>query len=96
VTNDSYSMLIKPNKLPMALIAEPDDRAKRPPLLDIESFEDTFGSKARRKRPKLSNYNLKAMVEDIETKEYEIEKDTNIVNEYGEKPEQKDRRLEKG
>lgn len=98
VSADPYSMLIKSSKLPMSLISEPLEREKKPPLLDIEKYEDTFGPKARRKRPKLQNFSLEKIVKAAESQqeEYCMEKDKNIVDEYGEKLELRDRHIEKG
>ena len=48
----SYSVVLNQKKLPMGLLSEPS-KAKRMNLLTTESFQDTFGPKKRRKRPKL-------------------------------------------
>jgi nuclear GTP-binding protein len=49
-------------------------------LLEVESFEDTFGPKARRKKPKLDTYNFVNMIEGIEKKNegYNHEKDRDL------------------
>jgi nuclear GTP-binding protein len=98
VTSDPYSMLVKSTKLPISLITEPNEKAKRPPLLNIETFDDTFGPKSRRKRPKINSFNLETIAQEAEAKleAYDKEKDTNIVDAYGEKNEVRDKRLEAG
>ncbi|KJA28452.1 hypothetical protein HYPSUDRAFT_33848 [Hypholoma sublateritium FD-334 SS-4] len=53
--DDPYSVLLRRNKLPMALL---DDAAnpnlqKRPHIVETEPFSDTFGPKAQRKRPRV-------------------------------------------
>lgn len=98
VSNDPYSMLVKSSKLPMSLISEPNEPEKRPPLLDIETFDDTFGPKSRRKRPKLAVSSLEKLVEvaDVKIDEYKVEKDKNIVDEYGDRIEVRDKSLGAG
>lgn len=56
--NDPYSVLLRRNKLPMSLIT--DQQPSRTTegiggsrLTEVESFSDTFGPSARRKRPRL-------------------------------------------
>ncbi|KAF9064066.1 NUC091 domain-containing protein [Rhodocollybia butyracea] len=53
--DDPYSVLLRRNKLPMALL---DDAAnphtqKRSHIVETEPFSDTFGPKAQRKRPRI-------------------------------------------
>ena len=98
VAADPYSMLIKSSKLPMSLISEPLEKDKKPPLLDIETYQDTFGPKSRRKRPKLHNFSLEKLVESAESKnqDYDMDKDPNLVDEYGDRFEVRDKRLEAG
>ncbi|KAF6748446.1 NGP1NT-domain-containing protein [Ephemerocybe angulata] len=53
--DDPYSVLLKRNKLPMALLDDalnPHTR-KRPHIVETEPFGDTFGPKAQRKRPRI-------------------------------------------
>ncbi|KAI0652640.1 NGP1NT-domain-containing protein [Trametes meyenii] len=53
--NDPYSVLLRRNKLPMALLddaANPNLR-KRAHIIETEPFKDTFGPKAQRKKPRL-------------------------------------------
>ncbi|OCH93004.1 NGP1NT-domain-containing protein [Obba rivulosa] len=53
--HDPYSVLLRRNKLPMALLddaANPHVR-KRSHIVESEPFHDTFGPKAQRKKPRL-------------------------------------------
>ncbi|KAJ7594059.1 NUC091 domain-containing protein [Mycena floridula] len=53
--DDPYSVLLRRNKLPMALLddaANPNLR-KRPHIVETEPFSETFGPKAQRKRPRI-------------------------------------------
>ncbi|CAK5268760.1 unnamed protein product [Mycena citricolor] len=53
--DDPYSVLLRRNKLPMALLddaANPNLR-KRPHIVEVEPFGETFGPKAQRKRPRI-------------------------------------------
>ncbi|KAL1749232.1 NUC091 domain-containing protein [Schizophyllum fasciatum] len=53
--DDPYSVLLRRNKLPMALLdeaANPNAR-KRSHIVETEPFSDTFGPKAQRKRPRV-------------------------------------------
>ncbi|KAG6380703.1 NGP1NT-domain-containing protein [Boletus reticuloceps] len=53
--DDPYSVLLRRNKLPMALLddaANPNTR-KRSHIVETEPFSETFGPKAQRKRPRL-------------------------------------------
>ncbi|KIL00819.1 hypothetical protein PAXRUDRAFT_821276 [Paxillus rubicundulus Ve08.2h10] len=53
--DDPYSVLLRRNKLPMALLddaANPNVR-KRSHIVETEPFRETFGPKAQRKRPRL-------------------------------------------
>lgn len=60
--NDPFSVVIKASKLPMALLTDPEKDAKMN-LLSIEPFNDTFGKKAQRKKPKLAAYDMEALAE---------------------------------
>ncbi|KAI0756463.1 NGP1NT-domain-containing protein [Daedaleopsis nitida] len=54
--SDPYSVLLRRNKLPMALLddaANPNLR-KRSHILETETFKDTFGPKSQRKKPRLN------------------------------------------
>lgn len=51
--SDPYAVLLRQNKLPLSLLQDTRKTA-RMNLLQVESFADTFGSRAQRKRPKLA------------------------------------------
>eukprot|EP01038_Epipyxis_sp_PR26KG_P009595 gene9595-12923_t len=50
---DPYSIILRKKKIPMALLQE-SQKIQSMNLLQSQSFEDTFGTKTRRKRPNLS------------------------------------------
>jgi len=49
---DPYSVVLKQNKLPMSLLQE-STKLSRPNLTTAEPFQNTFGPKAQRKRPRI-------------------------------------------
>ncbi|KAI5119708.1 hypothetical protein M0805_001423 [Coniferiporia weirii] len=53
--NDPYSVLLRRNKLPMALLDEAANphSQKRSHIVETEPFSETFGPKAQRKKPRL-------------------------------------------
>lgn len=68
-SKDPYSYLLKTNKLPMSLIHDNKDKERKDGLLqhrakiriESESFGDTFGPKAQRKRPRLAVSSLEEL-----------------------------------
>ena len=78
-TKDPYQMLIKSTTLPISLLKE-NTYENRMNLLEVESYQDTFGPKSRRKRCKLETSNLVNMMEKTEKKNdsYKHEKDNNL------------------
>ncbi|QPG73242.1 GTPase required for pre-60S ribosomal subunit nuclear export and maturation [Brettanomyces nanus] len=53
--HDTYSVLLKRNKLPMSLLDEKDTtESPSARILDTESYGNTFGPKARRKKPNVA------------------------------------------
>lgn len=56
-SHDPFTVILQEKKLPMALIEDPEKaaravgKARRVNLVQVAPFEDTFGSKQRRKRP---------------------------------------------
>ncbi|KAK0209016.1 NUC091 domain-containing protein [Desarmillaria ectypa] len=61
--DDPYSVLLRRNKLPMALLddaANPNLR-KRAHIVETEPFKDTFGPKAQRKRPRIDAGNFEEL-----------------------------------
>eukprot|EP01101_Sappina_pedata_P006638 TRINITY_DN3356_c0_g1_i1.p1 TRINITY_DN3356_c0_g1~~TRINITY_DN3356_c0_g1_i1.p1 ORF type:complete len:733 (+),score=379.35 TRINITY_DN3356_c0_g1_i1:104-2200(+) len=75
---DPYLFILKQNKVPMGLLTEP--KATRMSLLETESFQDTFGPKNKRKKPKIFSGDLEQMVEvtSEKTESYSEIKDSNI------------------
>lgn len=59
-----FNVVLKRNKLPISLLEEPKTKNKIN-LLSSESFENTFGPKAIRKRPKIKFSNLNSLANDI-------------------------------
>ena len=52
--SDPYSVLLKEKKLPLALLGTGyTSKEKRGQLLGVQSFGETFGKKALRKKPKV-------------------------------------------
>jgi nuclear GTP-binding protein len=76
-----HSILISGRKLPVSLLKGNDIKSnKNVRLLDIESYEDTFGAKARRKKPRVGAYTFEALL-DKATKsqtEYDPTKDADL------------------
>ncbi|KAG9396406.1 NGP1NT (NUC091) domain [Carpediemonas membranifera] len=60
---DPYSMVVRHKKLPTALLADRFE-GNRVKILEVESFDKTFGKSSTRKRPKLANFDMAKMVED--------------------------------
>ena len=57
---DPYAVLLKRSKLPMGLLADGNQKRGRVDLLRAESYEQAFGKRSQRKRPKLSGVMLAA------------------------------------
>ncbi|KAG0588334.1 hypothetical protein KC19_2G235500 [Ceratodon purpureus] len=63
--SDSYTVILKDKKLPLALLND-NQKQKKVHLLDTESFEDTFGPKKKRRRSKLAVEDFASLVEKVE------------------------------
>ncbi|KAJ2086703.1 GTPase required for pre-60S ribosomal subunit nuclear export and maturation [Coemansia sp. RSA 986] len=78
--NDPYQVLLRRSKLPTSLL---HDSAKigRVNMLQTESFGDTFGPKAQRKRPKLNTEGYEQLVQQItdSNDNYDHKKDSNLL-----------------
>ncbi|VVB00384.1 unnamed protein product [Arabis nemorensis] len=59
--SSNYNVILKERKLPMSLLTDTKKQA-RVHLLDMESFQDAFGRKTKRKRPKLVASDYEALV----------------------------------
>ncbi|KAF9577819.1 GTPase required for pre-60S ribosomal subunit nuclear export and maturation [Lunasporangiospora selenospora] len=77
--NDPFQVLLKQHKLPMSLLQDPVHVGKMH-VLETEPFDNTFGNKAQRKRPKLSTMTLDELAAKVEStlETYDEKKDTNL------------------
>ena len=96
-----HSILISGRKLPVSLLKGNDIKSsKNVKLLDIESFEDTFGAKSRRKKPRIGAYTMNALLENVKTKteKYNPDKDNDLHKHdmIDAKDKVKDKRMEAG
>lgn len=72
--NDPYQVLLKQNKLPMSLLADPASKQHAAKIhVETEPFAQTFGPKAQRKRPKLAVSTLEDLVGECEVKDKKYE-----------------------
>ncbi|XP_024527850.1 nuclear/nucleolar GTPase 2 [Selaginella moellendorffii] len=71
--SNAYTVILKQKKLPMALLTDRPKQA-RVHLLDTEKFEDTFGPKKKRKRPKLGVDDYTSLVQKCANTQEEHEK----------------------
>ncbi|GME71495.1 unnamed protein product [[Candida] boidinii] len=72
--HDSYSVLMKRNKLPMSLLDEKDNlESPQSKFLETETYEHTFGPKSQRKKPNVSVSSLSELVDltNSDQKQYE-------------------------
>ncbi len=78
--NDPFQVVLKSSKLPMSLLKD-NAKPARMKLLSVETFEDTFGKKKQRKRPKLASYEMERLVAAASKKatDYEEGKDKQLV-----------------
>ena len=65
---DAYSVLLREKKLPMQLLADPEQKAReggkaaRSHLLQTQPYGTTFGKQQQRKRPRLSTESYSDML----------------------------------
>eukprot|EP00696_Hemimastix_kukwesjijk_P020365 gnl/Hemi2/9992_TR3460_c0_g1_i1.p1 gnl/Hemi2/9992_TR3460_c0_g1~~gnl/Hemi2/9992_TR3460_c0_g1_i1.p1 ORF type:complete len:641 (-),score=236.01 gnl/Hemi2/9992_TR3460_c0_g1_i1:113-2035(-) len=95
--NDPYCVLLKQKNLPMGLLSDPL-KTKRMNLLTTESYEDTFGGKRKRKKPKLSSVDLLELVTKAEagSVKYSESSDKSLPREHEYKQGIKHKMFEKG
>lgn len=96
-----HSILISGRKLPVSLLNGTNIKvSKHVKLLDIESFEDTFGNKAKRKKPKVGSYSYDSMIkkafESQEKYDEDKDKDLHRFDMIESKDQVLDRRVEAG
>lgn len=73
--------ILKRSKLPISLLKDTDVKDDNAKILSLEPFEQTFGSKALRKRPKLAATTLEELAERAATASYDSSKDTYLQRE---------------
>ncbi|ORX42593.1 NGP1NT-domain-containing protein [Hesseltinella vesiculosa] len=78
--HDPYQILLKQNKLPMSLLQDPT-KSSRMHILETDSFANTFGNKAQRKRPRLAINSMEEMMTRVDdtNENYKAEKDTSLL-----------------
>ncbi|KAJ2449073.1 GTPase required for pre-60S ribosomal subunit nuclear export and maturation [Coemansia sp. RSA 2336] len=78
--NDPYQVLLRRSKLPTSLLHD-NAQIGRVNMLQTESFGDTFGPKAQRKRPKLDVEGYEQLVKKISSsaENYDDKKDMNLL-----------------
>ncbi|VDN10124.1 unnamed protein product, partial [Dibothriocephalus latus] len=78
-----YEIMLRQTRLPVSLLDEKRTK-KKADILAAESFADTFGKKAKRKRPRINFDSLTALVQSAESNRfgYDREKDQALVREY--------------
>ncbi|KAK4516227.1 RNA-binding component of cleavage and polyadenylation factor [Mucor velutinosus] len=78
--DDPYQVLLKQNKLPMSLL---QDSAKqgRMHILETDTFSNTFGNKAQRKKPKLNIGSMEELMTRVDDthETYKSDKDSSLL-----------------
>lgn len=71
--DDAFKVLLREKKLPLQLLKHPSQKdphlGKSASLLKSESFDDVFGNKKKRNRPKLETHDLEALAAQIESQQ---------------------------
>lgn len=70
--SSNYNVILKERKLPLSLLNDHQKQA-RAHLLDTESFQDAFGPKRKRKRPKLLACDYESLVKKADVSQDEFE-----------------------
>ncbi|XP_952005.1 nucleolar GTPase, putative [Theileria annulata] len=78
VKDDPRTHIIKRSKLPMSLLTDTNIKIDNSKILSIESLEDTFGRKSKRKRPKLQVSTIEELVSDVNSRVYDRDKDMSL------------------
>lgn len=104
--HDPYTIVMRQRKLPMSLLnqggKDPNQQNEagenKMNLLEVETFEDTFGKKGKRKKPKLQQSSVDDMADSVERaqEDYQEEKDRNLHKELEFKPERRKEIFDKG
>lgn len=80
-TRDPYQFILNSNKLPLSLIYD-QQKNSRMHMLETETFTNTFGPKAQRKRVKLSYGSIDELANHAENKivTYDVNKDPSLLS----------------
>ena len=80
--NDPYSFVMRTKQLPLGLVSD-DPKQARMHILEADPFQDTFGPKAQRKRPKLGSGSIEELIESANDKldNYDEDKDVALPGE---------------
>ncbi|CAO3634962.1 unnamed protein product [Mucor hiemalis] len=78
--DDPYQVLLKQNKLPMSLLQD-STKHTRMHILETDTFKNTFGNKAQRKKPKLAIGSMEELMSKVDDTHdtYKSEKDTSLL-----------------
>ncbi|RCH90262.1 GTPase required for pre-60S ribosomal subunit nuclear export and maturation [Rhizopus stolonifer] len=78
--DDPYQVLLKQNKLPMSLLQD-STKQTRMHILETDSFSNTFGNKAQRKKPKLAIGSMEELMSKVDDTHdtYKSEKDSSLL-----------------
>jgi len=96
-SNDTYSVVLRRGKVPMALLNDPK-KLSSSHLLTSESYADVFGPKKTRKRPKISATDYGDLLKSAQDKneQYSEDKDSNVKKENEDKPAVREEIFDKG
>ncbi|GAN01112.1 GTPase that associates with pre-60S ribosomal subunits in the nucleolus [Mucor ambiguus] len=78
--DDPYQVLLKQNKLPMSLLQD-SDKQGRMHILETDTFSNTFGNKAQRKKPKLNIGSMEELMTRVDDthETYKSDKDSSLL-----------------
>ncbi|KAJ3122803.1 GTPase required for pre-60S ribosomal subunit nuclear export and maturation [Nowakowskiella sp. JEL0407] len=79
--NDPYTFLLRQHKLPMSLLQDPAKNS-RMHILETETFQNTFGPKAQRKKPRFTSSTLDDLAQNVSKSllGYNQEKDEGLLS----------------
>ncbi|PKU80948.1 nuclear/nucleolar GTPase 2-like [Dendrobium catenatum] len=76
--SSNYNVILKERKLPLSLLNDHQKQAKAH-LLDTEPFEDAFGPKRKRKRPRLLAADYESLIKKADGSQDAFEKKTSAI-----------------
>ncbi|KAI9351467.1 NUC091 domain-containing protein [Obelidium mucronatum] len=78
--DDPYTFLLRQNKLPMSLLTD-STKTARMNMLEVDPFNNTFGPKAQRKKPKLKVGSMDELAAAVDNQQdsYEAVKDSRLL-----------------